>query len=283
MTWQVYIAVSVLLLSVAILLQRVILRKHTVDAVAFAGTFQLLVAVVMLPWALLNGLSFEGYSSQLVPIILATLGFGIGSVVYAQTLKHVDASAFSVLFATQAIWIMVAGMWLYHEKLTWPQAVGALFIFGSVVLLTETRKGFRSQRGLLLGLLTGLLFGIGIAASAYMVREVEPITWIWFSFILGGLGSLLVKPSKIPLCNKLIRGKIFRSMLVLSAIYALGTAAMNYAYIEGPFSLVAPIRQTGIIVTALLAFAFLRDERNNIARKLVAVAICTTGVVLLVV
>ena len=72
-------------------------------------------------------------------------------------------------------------------------------------------------------------------------------------------------------------------MLVLAVVYALGNVAISYAYIEGPFSLVAPVRQAGIIITALLAFAFMQDERTNITRKLIAASICTFGVILLVI
>lgn len=283
MSWQVYIVIAVLLLSVAILLQRVILHRYKADDVAFAGVFQLLVAAVMFPWALIHGISFDGYSTQWGVIALCTVCFGVGSIMYANTLKHIDASAFSVLFATQTIWIMLAGVWLYKERLGWLQIAGTALIFLSIALLAESRKVFRSQKGIIWGLITGLLFGIAIAGSAYVVRNVEPITWIWLSFVLGGLGSILVQPSKVPLCKKLLRGEILRLMLVLCTIYAVGNVAMSYAYIEGPFSLVAPVRQSGIIITALLAFVFLKDERKNISRKLAAAAICTAGVILLVI
>lgn len=283
MSWQVYSAVAVLLLSVAILLQRVILHRYKADDVAFAGMFQLSVATVMLPWVFANGISFAGYSSQWFAVGLCTACFGVGSVVYAKTLKHIDASAFSVLFATQAIWIILAGIWLYNERLSWLQLAGGILVFGSIVLLSESRQVFRRRKGVVYGLITGFLFGIAIASSAYVVRNVEPITWIWFSFVLGGIGSLMVQPSKIPLCKNLIRGKVLRLLIILAVIYALGNAAMNYAYLYGPFSLVAPIRQAGIIVTALLAFAFMRSERTNIARKLTAASICTIGVILLVI
>ncbi len=283
MTWQLYITAAVLLLSVAILLQRVILHSYKADDVAFAGTFQLVVAAVMLPWVLLHGASFHGLLAAWFPVALSTLGFGVGSVVYAKALRHIDASAFMVLFATQAVWIMLAGTALYHEKLGPAQIAGALFILISVGLLARNRAVFHGRQGVLLGLLTGLIFGISIAASAYVARNTEPITWTWLSFLLAGIASLLVSPRKIPLCKNLIRGTILRTMLLLGIVSAIGTVAMTYAYIYGPFSLVAPIRQTGILVTTLLAFAFLRDERTHVARKLVAAAVCTIGVVLLVI
>lgn len=281
MTWQMYITIAVLLLSVAILLQRVILSRHKADPIAFAGIFQLLVAFVMLPWIFLHGISFVDYGDQWLPILLCTVGFGYGSVLYAKTLQRVDASAFSVLFATQTIWIMFAGIILNSEKLQWLQLVGTLLIFTSIGLLAKNRSVFKNPEGIFLGLLTGLFFGIAVASSAYLVRTVEPLTWVWVSFILGGFGSLLVNPSKISLCYSLIRSEILLLMLAGAAVYAVGTVAMNYAYIEGPFSLVAPIRQSGIILTTILAVWLLRQERVDVSRKFTAAAICTLGVLLL--
>ncbi len=281
MTWQYYIALAVLLLSVAILLQRVMLSHFKVDSVAFASVFQLLVAVIMIHWVFWHGISFAGYGNQWLPVLLCTIGFGYGSVLYAKTLQRVDASAFSVLFATQTVWIMFAGVMLYSEKLQLLQLVGAALIFTSIGLLAKNRSVFKNPEGIFLGLLTGLFFGIAVASSAYLVRTVEPLTWVWVSFILGGFGSLLVNPSKISLCYSLIRSEILLLMLAGAAVYAVGTVAMNYAYIEGPFSLVAPIRQSGIILTTILAVWLLRQERVDVSRKLTAAAICTLGVLLL--
>jgi uncharacterized membrane protein len=58
---------------------------------------------------------------------------------------------------------------------------------------------------------------------------------------------------------------------------------MLFAYKKGSFSIISPLRQTGIIVTVLLALAFLPQERNRIWRKMLAAIICATGVVLIVI
>ena len=166
---------------------------------------------------------------------------------YGKTLKRVDASAFSVLFATQAIWIMLAGVYLIHEHLSPLQLIGTVLILASVVLLAEDHKMFRNYRGVLYGLITGALFGIAIAASAYVVRHTDPLTWIWASFILGGVGSWLADPGSGAPYRRLFHGKAFHFVLMAVAVYALGNVAMNFAYIDGPFSLVAPIRQAGIV------------------------------------
>jgi uncharacterized membrane protein len=79
----------------------------------------------------------------------------------------------------------------------------------------------------------------------------------------------------------LFKGRIFMRMLALAMFYAVGCAAMLFAYKYGEFSVVSPLRQAGVVLTVLLALLFLRQERTHIARKLIAAAICFAGVLCL--
>lgn len=282
MPWQVLISIAVVLLSLAIIQQRMILRRHSVDETAFATVFQLSVAFVLLPIALFHGISFRGFDDMALLIVLSGACFGLGSVVYAKSLERVDASAFSVLFATQTIWIMLTGSIFLHETLTRWQMLGSILILGSVAILVKNIHRILIEKGFGLGLLTGLLFGVALAASAYISRHTEPITWVIASFVLGSLGSLLANPRKIKACVKLVHRSIMRKLLATSVLYGLGTIAMTYAYIDGPLSLVAPVRQSGIVVTTLLAFILIRQERRDITRKITAAFVCFLGVVLTV-
>ena len=58
---------------------------------------------------------------------------------------------------------------------------------------------------------------------------------------------------------------------------------MLFAYQLGTFAIVSPLRQTSIIVTVLLALLLLPAERNRIGRKLLAAALCTLGVALVMI
>jgi drug/metabolite transporter (DMT)-like permease len=89
--------------------------------------------------------------------------YGAGHIAYAKTLQLVEASAFPILFATQAVWIMGIGVLFFPRILHWWQVLGSLLIFGGVALLSRRPKGaskFKLEQGVVLGLLTGLLFGI---------------------------------------------------------------------------------------------------------------------------
>ena len=282
MSWQLLTLISVLSLSVAIILQRVLLHKNKIDPFAYAVIFQGIVGVLLMVAALGAGFKLPGIETMIVPAILSIVLFGIGHIVYAKTLQKVEASAFSILFATQAIWIMILGIALLQESLTILQVLGTVLIFLSVGLLVKRIGTVFQEKGVWLGLLTGLLFGIATAAWSYVGRYTDTLSWAAISFVVTALVTFLVRPKSIKKIKPLLKSKVLLILIVLAVFYGIGSLAMLYAYKEGTFALVSPLRQTGIIVTVLLALVFLPTERNRIGRKILAALICTIGVVLIV-
>ena len=128
MTWQLFTLISVLGLSISVLLQRTLLHKHKTDPFAYAIVFQAIVGALLLIPAFVHDFSLAGLERYLLPAIISVICFGIGHIFYAKTLQRVEASSFSVLFATQAIWTMALGMLLLHESMTWVQVVGTVLI-----------------------------------------------------------------------------------------------------------------------------------------------------------
>ena len=71
--------------------------------------------------------------------------------------------------------------------------------------------------------------------------------------------------------------------VVLALVYATVSLFMLLAYKYGNLSIVSSLRQTGIIVTVLLAFVFLKPERNRVKIKNVAALLCFIGSLLILV
>jgi len=282
-SWQLLTAISVLGLSISVILQRVLLHKDKINPFAYAVTFQGIVGVLLVTYTLLttHSLALPGIQSVWPAAIIAVIFYGIGHIVYAKTLQRVEASAFSVLFATQAVWIMLLGILLFNESLTLLQIIGTLLIFGAVVMLAKNLRALFTEQGTLLGLLTGLLFGIAITAWSYVGRHTDTMAWAAVSFVGTALVALLIRPSTYVQIRPLLRGKLLPKLTLLAIFYAIGSVAMLYAYREGTFTLVTPLRQTGIIVTTLLALLLLRKERMNIRRKLLAATVCFAGTLLI--
>lgn len=276
--------ISVTTFSGSVLLQRLLLHKHKSDPLAYVIVFQGLVGILVGLYALLQGFQLPDFSRLWFPMLATIVLYGAGHVAYAKTLQQVEASAFPILFATQAVWIMVIGLTFFHERLTIAQAVGTVFIFASVGMLTKRPNGIkliRLEEGIVLGLLTGLLFGIASALWAYVGRRTDTASWTSLSFLGPALVVLLWRPSAAKKLGLFLEREVLVKLAVLGIIFSISAVTLMQAYKTGNVSLVAPLRQTGIILTLLLAIVFLH-ERTDIARKVIASLICFVGVVLII-
>lgn len=282
MTWQFFTAVSVIALSISVILQRVLIHKDKVNPFAYVVVSQAMVAVVIAISLLFHGFHLPNMSQLWVPAVTCMFMYGAGHIIYAKTLQRVEASVFSVFFATQVVWIMLIGVFWFKESLTALQILGSALIFLSIIALVK-RQSLRSlDKGLVLGLLTGLLFGIAITLWSYVGRHTDTLTWAAVSFTGTSLSAWLFYPKAMRYVGPLFQGAILWRMAVLGVIFAIGCVAMLYAYKLGTFTLVSPLRQTSIIFTVLLALTFLKAERKHLGKKIIAAAICTLGVVLIV-
>lgn len=282
MTWQLFTLISVISLSISVILQRTLLHKHKIDPFAYAMVFQAIVGVLLLIFACIHGFRLPNIEQLAVPALVSVICFGLGHIVYAKTLQKVEASAFSVLFATQAIWTMLLGILLLHESLSLLQLLGVGLIFCSVIMLAKNIRSVFHERGTMLGLITGLLFGVAIYFWSYVGRHTDGISWAAVSFVATSFVVFLARPRALAAVKPLFRMPIFGILWLLAIFYGLGSITMLFAYQTGSFAVVSPLRQTSIIVTVLLALLLLPQERNHVGKKLLAAAICTLGVVLII-
>ncbi len=283
MSWQLLTLISVLSLSVSVILQRILIHRDKTDPFAYAVVFQGIVGLLLMVVALAAGFKLPGIEKVIVPALICLFFFGAGHVVYAKTLQVVEASAFSVLFATQAVWIMILGIVLFGESLTALQVAGSLLIFIGVGFLIKNIGAVIKDRGTLLGLLTGLMFGVAITTWSYVGRHTDTLSWAAISFVGTALVAFLVYPKSILKMKPLLKPKVLSNLILLAVFYGIGSLTMLYAYKEGTFAVVSPLRQTSIIVTVLLAFALLPQERSRVGRKILAAVTCVVGVIFIVI
>lgn len=282
MNWELYVTVSVVSLSFSVLLQRVLIHKDKLDPYAYAVSFQGLVALILMTVALVRGFNLPLASNLLAPAAVAVVFFGIGHIVYAKTLQVVEASAFSVFFATQSLWIMVFGLVFLNESLTLLQILGSVLVIGSVGLLVKKSDTLTDKRSIILGLTTGVMFGIAISAFSYVGRFTDPLSWTALAFVATALVALLARPQAFRHIKSVISVELLPKMLLLATLYGLGSYTMLLAYVDGNFSIVTPLRQTSIILTVVLALLFLKNERHSLPKKLLAAVLSTVGVVMII-
>lgn len=281
MSWQILTAISVITLSLSVLLQRLLLHHDKSNPYAYVVVFQGLVAVLIGIYAVINGFQAPDFSKYWFPMLATVLLYSTGHIVYAKTLQKVEASIFSILFATNAIWAMVIGLFVFDESITLKNLAGVLLIFLSVGVLTEHKKKLKVDLGIALGLLTGFLFGLATIAWVYVGKYADAASWTSLSFAGPSLVVLLTNISAAKDIRSFLSGKKLIRMVLLGIFFSISAVTLLIAFQKGSVSLIAPLQQTTIILTMLLGVFFLK-EKSHILRKILSAFLCFVGVLLIV-
>lgn len=281
MSWQILISISVITASIAYLLQRVLLHDDKSHPIAYAIVFQALVGVVVGIYALLTGLEVPDFRTLWFPIALTCVLFAFANIASATVLQRMELSVFSILLNTRAFWAMLFGVLLFQEHLEIIQLFGALLIFLSICLAVERKGTVRFDKNTLLGLLTGLIYGLAVTGLVYVNKRADEITWTALSFIGPALLILIAQPRSVKHMRPLFRKKVLLKLLALAFLMAISVSTFLLSLQTGSISLIAPLHATTIIVTVLLAIAFLR-ERTRLRWKSAAAIVCFMGVLLIV-
>lgn len=163
--------------------------------------------------------------------------------------------------------------------------LGALLITAGAVLLARDQriaaaaKGISRVKSVEYGLAIGALIGIYTVWDKYLVRDlaVSPLVLEW---ILSGSIGLLVTPAalaNLPLVRETWsnhKGVAVAGALLSSASYILFLTALAAA----PVSRAAPLRETSILIGALLGTRLLGEGR--IRQRMFAAGAISAGVVL---
>ncbi len=281
MGWQILTAISVITLSISVLLQRVILRNTKTDPIAYVVVFNGIVGIIIALYTAIHGFQLPDFSKFWLPILLTVLLFSVGHVVYAKALQQVEASIFTILFATNAIWVMMLGFLFFHELLTIQQLIGVLLIFASVGFLAERKGSLKLDKGIGLGLLTGLLFGLATFTWVYVGKHSDAASWTALSFSAVPFVVLLIHPKSGAKLKEFFEKSILIKMVLLGIVYSISAVSILTAFQYGQVSIIAPLQQSTIILTPLLAVIFLH-ERTRLWQKTIAAIVCFSAVLLIV-
>ncbi len=281
MPWQLLTGISVITLSISVLLQRLLMHKDKSDPVAYGIVFQALVGVILFCYAAVVGLHGLDFARYWPPMLVTFLLYAVGTVVGAYTLRNVQASIYSILFATNAIWVAAISLPLFHARITLLQFLGIILIFASTAFLLEYAGKFKFDRGILLGLLTGFIYGLATVTWVYVDKYTDPATWSAVSFLGPAVVLIIARPTSIRKMKPFLNRSTFIRMLLLGILYSISALAILMAFKHGNAALIAPLQQTSIITTVVLAIIFLK-ERNRLWQKVFATLICFIGVLLVV-
>ncbi|MBR5645013.1 MAG: EamA family transporter [Treponema sp.] len=125
------------------------------------------------------------------------LGLGLGSILffticYFSAITIMPLSTAAILLYTSPIWIMLMAALFFHEKLNAKKLIALALAFAGCVLVSGISGDVITVVGLLLGLGSGLGYGLYSILGTVALRRYSPYTVTTWTFIFAACGSWCV-------------------------------------------------------------------------------------------
>ena len=180
------------------------------------------------------------------------LGLGLGSILfftvcYFAAITIMPLSTAAILLYTSPIWIMLMSALFFHEKINVKKVIALLLAFGGCVLVSGISGDGITIKGLLLGLGSGIGYGLYSILGTVALRKYSPYTVTTYTFLFAALGSWVIcKP--VDMLSKFGNADGLAGLILFCILTALVTAVIPFlAYTLGLRSVEAG--KAGIIAT----------------------------------
>lgn len=125
------------------------------------------------------------------------LGLGFGSILfftvcYFTAITMMPLSTAAILLYTSPIWIMLMSVLFFHEKLTGRKLLALVLAFAGCVLVSGISGEGMTLPGLLVGLGSGIGYGLYSILGTVALRRYSPFTVTTYTFAFAALGSWLI-------------------------------------------------------------------------------------------
>ena len=125
------------------------------------------------------------------------LGLGFGSILfftvcYFTAITMMPLSTAAILLYTSPIWIMLMSVLFFRDKLTGRKLLALVLAFAGCVLVSGISGEGMTLPGLLVGLGSGIGYGLYSILGTVALRRYSPFTVTTYTFVFAALGSWLI-------------------------------------------------------------------------------------------
>ena len=166
------------------------------------------------------------------------LGLGFGSILfftvcYLSAMTIMPLSTAAILLYTSPIWIMLMSVLFFREKLNRIKLIALALAFAGCVLVSGISGEGLTLTGLLLGLGSGIGYGLYSILGTIALRKYSPYTVTTYTFLFAAAGSWLVCSPAV-MISKFSAAENLTGLLFFCVLTGLVTAVIPFlAYTLG--------------------------------------------------
>ena len=125
------------------------------------------------------------------------LGLGFGSILfftvcYFTAITMMSLSTAAILLYTSPVWIMLMSVLFFHEKLDRRKLIALALAFAGCILVSGISGDGVTTVGLLVGLGSGIGYGLYSILGTVALRRYSPYTVTTYTFIFAAIGSWVI-------------------------------------------------------------------------------------------
>ena len=160
------------------------------------------------------------------------LGLGFGSILfftvcYFTAISIMPLSTAAILLYTSPIWIMLMSVLFFREKLNGRKLLALALAFAGCVLVSGISGEGITLAGLLIGLGSGLGYGLYSILGTVALRRYSPYTVTTYTFLFAAAGSWLIcRPAEM--ISRFAAAPSLASLLLFCGLTALVTAVIPF-------------------------------------------------------
>ena len=163
-----------------------------------------------------------------IPLFLA---LGLVSVLffaccYFTAINLMTMSTAAILLYTSPIWVMVLSIIFLKEKVTKRKIIALILAFAGCVLVSGF-GGKVTPVGIIVGLCSGLGYGLYSIFGTFALRKYPPLTVTCYTFLIAGAGSIFVA-DPVDLCSKISSSGNRLSLALLVLLTSVITAVIPF-------------------------------------------------------
>ncbi len=279
--WQLLILMATISFAVARLLQRLLLKDGKLDAFTYSIYFPLLVALIILPIALLTNFAIPDLSRIWLQLLFMILLYAFANIFFYKAVARTPISEVMIIAATAPIWTTIISIFFLGYKLDFIKLLGVVLAVVGVFIVFYQKRKFKFHKGHYYAFLAQVFYGIALANDSYLLKHFSQTTYSFLYFFLPSLFIVLINPKKLSGIKLFITKAAGFKFLVPAILYAAGALLINTSFqIGAKASQVGVMLQLSPIFTVALGAIFLY-ERDNLFKKLVGGIIVIIGVLLI--
>lgn len=284
MSWFGFSLISIFALAVAELTQQHLLNKKNAisERVSLSLTF-LTQAFFTFPIIMLTSLRrefFSVFTSGMFPIIaFSTLVGSIAMIFYLRSFKVKNISISTILISLSVVVSTTLGIVFFNESFYPIKILGLALVL--IAIVSVNIQNLMLEKNHAFALIAGVLFGVMYTIDKFVVAEINPVIYIFWSFNMVSLFGFLQKPSDFINTIKKSTIDTYKPVLISGIGYLIYNLATFISYTAGgEVGRVDAINNSQVFLIILFEY-FILKQKTGWVRKLTTSAIAFTGVYIL--